>query len=185
MCSCFFGKKTLSPSLTSLSRLHICPVTCCPSCPPICLTTHPPTHTTTHQQILIGKLTAAVLAPTLLGMAIRASHPRVREWIVKYRTPLGLFCTVNLVAIVWQTLSAAHDALIRQTGATLALVALAAILQHFAYLFFNFLVALKIVRLPPPEVVTVVIMGACGGCLCVGDKGWDGCMMMYLYRHTP
>lgn len=93
-------------------------------------------------------------------MAIRASHVRVREWIVRHKTPLGLFCTVNLVAIVWQTLSSAHGALLRQSGATLALVAVAAILQHFAYLGFNFFMATTVVRLPPPEVVTVVIMGA-------------------------
>lgn len=114
-----------------------------------------------------------MLAPTLLGMAIRASHVRVREWIVRRKTALGLFCTVNLVAIVWQTLSSAHGALLRQSGATLALVAVAAILQHFAYLAFNFLMATTVVRLPPPEVVTVVIMGACVLLWIVGAVGWD------------
>lgn len=103
---------------------------------------------------------AAVLAPTLVGMGLRASHSRVRAWITQHKTPLGLFCTFNLVAIVWQTLSSAHGALLRQSGSTLALVAVAAILQHFAYLAFNFFMAAAVVRLPPPEVVTVVIMGA-------------------------
>lgn len=111
-------------------------------------------------QILIGKLTAAVLAPTLLGMGIRASHPRVRAWITQHKTSLGLFCNVNLVTIVWQTLSSAHGPLLRQSGSTLALVAVAAILQHVTYLVFNCFMATTVVRLPPPEVVTVTIMGA-------------------------
>lgn len=121
-----------------------------------------------------------MLAPTLLGMAIRASHPRVRRWIVQYKTPLGLFCTVNLVAIVWQTLSSAHGALLRQTGSTLALVAVAAILQHFAYLGFNFFMATTVVRLPPPEVVTVVIMGAWRGGFGGMEGGWVGGTYVYV-----
>lgn len=109
------------------------------------------------------KLVATVLAPTVLGMAIRASHPRVRRWIAHHKTKLSLFSTFNLVMIIWQTLSAARGVLLRQSAAHLVLVAVAAISQHLIYLAFNWVVATRVLNPPPAEAVAVVIMG---GCVC-------------------
>ena len=112
-------------------------------------------------------LVATVLGPTLLGMAIRASHAKIRAWLTRHKTKLGLFSTFNLVMIIWQTLSGAHDILLRQRGADLAIVAVAAISQHLIYLAFNWVVVTRGLRsLPPAEVVAAVIMGACVRAAC-------------------
>jgi solute carrier family 10 (sodium/bile acid cotransporter), member 7 len=93
-------------------------------------------------------------------MAIRASHARARAWLTQHKTQLSLFSTFNLVMIVWQSLSAARAILLRQSGADLALVAVAAIAQHLIYLAFNWAVATRVLRPPPAEAVAMVIMGA-------------------------
>lgn len=93
--------------------------------------THPPKPNT---QTLSIKLATTVLAPTLLGMTLRASHPRVKRWVARHKTGLSLLSVFNLVMLLWQILSGARDVLLAQSGTALALAAGAVIAQVCCYL---------------------------------------------------
>jgi predicted Na+-dependent transporter len=54
---------------------------------------------------LAVKLVLTVLVPTVVGMLLRLSSPKIRKWVAAHRPALGLFSTTNLVMIIWQTLS--------------------------------------------------------------------------------
>jgi sodium/bile acid cotransporter 7 len=65
-------------------------------------------------QALVVKLLLTVLVPTVLGKLARDFIPPVCRFVTRYKTQLSMFSTLNLAAIVWQTLSGARDTLLRQ-----------------------------------------------------------------------
>lgn len=50
-----------------------------------------------------------VLVPLVVGKVIRETIPGVKGWVKRWKLSLSLTSSVNLIMIVWQTLSRAQD----------------------------------------------------------------------------
>jgi sodium/bile acid cotransporter 7 len=108
-------------------------------------------------QDLTFKLTLTALVPTIVGHLAARSSNTVREFVKRNRVPLSLFSTLNLIAMVWQSLSGARDLLIRQSLPNIVSVIISGIAVHLLYLVLNY-IAVKALGLPIREAVTVLIM---------------------------
>ncbi|KAI7843756.1 hypothetical protein COHA_002654 [Chlorella ohadii] len=109
---------------------------------------------------LFYKLLATVLAPALIGKAARELLPPVRRFATKYKVQLGMFNTLNLACIIWQTLSGAQDVLVHQRFINIFIVICAAIIMHALYLVLNFGATIWLVRLPLKEAIAASIMSS-------------------------
>lgn len=108
---------------------------------------------------MIWQLLVTVLAPALVGKALRDLVPAVARFAKKYKTYLSMFSVANLAFIVWQSLSAAQSVLVAQKFVNILYVIIAAVLQHLIYLIFNGLVAHYVFHMPVEEGIAVTIMG--------------------------
>ena len=109
---------------------------------------------------VLTKLCLTVLAPSLIGIALRITFPVVADFAKAHKVSLSMFSTSNLVCIIWQTLSAASDVLLRQSAASLAIVVVASSLQHLLFLAIMYVVTVCWTSLRPPEKVALIIMCA-------------------------
>lgn len=110
-------------------------------------------------QNLVVKLLLTVLVPSVLGKLARDFSRPVRDFVTKYKTQLSLFSTLNLAAIVWQTLSGARDTLLQQAFTSVLLVVLLSSGLHVVLLALNAVVK-YVLRLPFREGTAVLIMSS-------------------------
>jgi sodium/bile acid cotransporter 7 len=112
-------------------------------------------------QSLVVKLLLTVLVPAVLGKLARDLSPPVCSFVTKYKMPLSLFSTLNLAAIVWQTLSGARDTLLKQAFTSVLLVVVLSSGLHLVLLAANgLMVSRYVLRLPFREAVAVTIMSS-------------------------
>lgn len=107
------------------------------------------------------KLIFTVLVPSVAGALVRR-FPVVRDLVALRRTELSMFSTLNLVCIIWQTLSSSSSILLQQSAATLILViAISALLHIFLLIVLFFLTSPRgPMGLPIKERVSITIMCA-------------------------
>ena len=106
------------------------------------------------------KLIFTVLIPSLLGVTVNRNSSRARAFVASRRTELSMFSTLNLVCIIWQTLSSASSILIQQSAVDLVLVVVISASLHLVLLGILFFITSRILRLPIKEVVAVTIMAS-------------------------
>jgi len=106
------------------------------------------------------KLIFTVLVPSLLGVCVSQKIPRARAFVAKRRTELSMFSTLNLVCIIWQTLSSASATLQRQSAANIVLMIALSLSLHGILLALIFFVTTRFLPLPIKERVAVTIMAA-------------------------
>jgi sodium/bile acid cotransporter 7 len=112
-------------------------------------------------QNLVVKLLLTVLVPSVLGKLARDLSKPVCSFVTKYKVQLSLFSTLNLAAIVWQTLSGARDTLLQQAFTSVLLVVVLSSGLHVVLLALNAVVVSKyVLRLPFREGVAVMIMSS-------------------------
>jgi sodium/bile acid cotransporter 7 len=109
---------------------------------------------------LVVKLLLTVLVPSVVGKLARDLCRPVQRFVTRYKTPLGLFSTLNLACIVWQTLSGARQTLLQQPFVAVLLVVLASSVLHLVMLAFNGLAVRYLLRLPFREAAAVLIMAS-------------------------
>lgn len=112
-------------------------------------------------QSLVVKLLLTVLVPTVIGKLARDLIKPVASVVTKHKTALSFLSTLNLAAIVWQTLSGARDTLLQQAFTSVLLVVVFSSLLHVVLLALNAVVVSKyVLRLPFREAVAVLIMSS-------------------------
>lgn len=112
-------------------------------------------------QNLVVKLLLTVLVPAVIGKLARDLSSTVCSFVTKHKTALSLFYTLNLAAIVWQTLSGARDTLLQQAFTSVLLVIVLSSGLHLVLLALNAMVVSKyVLRLPFREGVAVMIMSS-------------------------
>jgi sodium/bile acid cotransporter 7 len=85
----------------------------------------------------------------------------VCAFVTKHKTALSCFSTLNLAAIVLQTLSGARDTLLQQAFTSVLLVVVLSSGLHLVLLALNALAVSKyVLRLPFREAVAVMIMSS-------------------------
>ncbi|KAG2439236.1 hypothetical protein HXX76_004598 [Chlamydomonas incerta] len=109
---------------------------------------------------LLVKLSITILAPSILGKALRELFKPVEEFAKKYRTALSLLSTTNLAFIVWQTLSGARDLLFQQRAGMIVAVIVLAAAVHVFYLIVNYILIKFAFKPPIKEFVACVIMAS-------------------------
>lgn len=105
---------------------------------------------------LLARLAVTVLAPTVVGGALRAASTAVAAFATRRKTPLSLFSTTNLACIVWQSLSTARPALFAAPGASIAIIIAASLAMQVIYYALN-LGAVLALRLSPSDAVAVAV----------------------------
>lgn len=112
-------------------------------------------------QNLVVKLLLTVLVPSVIGKLARDLSKTVCSFVTKHKTALSLFSTLNLAAIVWQTLSGARDTLLQQAFTAVLLVVVLSAGLHVVLLALNAVVVSRyVLRLPFREAVAVLIMSS-------------------------
>lgn len=112
-------------------------------------------------QNLVVKLLLTVLVPSVIGKLARDFIKPVCRFVTKYKTALSMFSTLNLAAIVWQTLSGARDTLLQQAFTSVIIVIALSSGLHLVMLAFNaVMVSRYVLRLPFREAVAVLIMSS-------------------------
>eukprot|EP00878_Enallax_costatus_P021897 GHUV01023208.1.p1 GENE.GHUV01023208.1~~GHUV01023208.1.p1 ORF type:complete len:388 (+),score=105.85 GHUV01023208.1:827-1990(+) len=106
---------------------------------------------------LLVKLGVSILMPVVVGKTLRELIRPVGENVYKYKAPLYLINNLQITMIVWQKLSSAREVLVEQEIGDVLMAALAAILLHFVFLFFNILVS-WLLRFPEQERKAIIIM---------------------------
>ena len=108
---------------------------------------------------LFVRLLVTTLVPTVVGCTLRSLWPAARRFAVKWKKQLSMTATLCLATIIWQSLSTARPALIRQPFVSLVYVVLLSILQHLIHYAIN-LAACFFMKLSPPETTAVAVMGS-------------------------
>ena len=108
---------------------------------------------------LLIRLLVSILVPLLVGKAIREVWKPIMELIKKYKVPLYMLNSLQIILIVWETLSHSRDMLLAQKFFHILLAILGAISQHFFFLFFNIIIA-WVLRLPERERKAFIIMAS-------------------------
>lgn len=111
-------------------------------------------------QNLVVKLLLTVLVPAIIGKLARDFSSTLCSFVTKHKAALSLFSTLNLAAIVWQTLSGARDTLLQQAFTSVLLVVVLGSGLHLVLLALNALVVRYLLRLPFREGVAVMIMSS-------------------------
>jgi sodium/bile acid cotransporter 7 len=106
---------------------------------------------------LISKMTLTVLLPTVIGQLAARSSAAVRDFVKRNRVPLSIFSTLNLISMVWQSLSTSRDSLLKQSLPNISAVIASGVAVHVIYLVLNYFAA-KALGLPIKEAVAVLIM---------------------------
>jgi solute carrier family 10 (sodium/bile acid cotransporter), member 7 len=118
---------------------------------------------------LLVKLAVTILAPLIAGKILRELFAPIRRFVAAHKVGLGLLNNGSLIFIVWQTLSSSQSSVINTAFKNLALMALAAVLLHIAYLLVNGALmvgfmrvpdSFKAVRVEVTEAVAVLIMAS-------------------------
>ncbi|PNW75313.1 hypothetical protein CHLRE_12g521950v5 [Chlamydomonas reinhardtii] len=109
---------------------------------------------------LLAKLSITILAPSLIGKAMRELFKPVEEFAKTYRTALSLLSTSNLAFIVWQTLSGARDLLFEQRASMIVSVIVLAAAIHVFYLIINYILIKFAFKPPIKEFVACVVMAS-------------------------
>ena len=108
---------------------------------------------------LFLRLLVITLVPTVVGCAVRSLWPAARRFATKRKRPLSMTATALIATIIWQSLSAARPALLRQPFASLMYVALLTVAQHLVHYAFN-VPACLLMKLSPPEATAVAVMAS-------------------------
>ena len=108
---------------------------------------------------LVIKLLITVVAPTAMGLCTCAASQRTAAWVQRNKVALGMLSHTSLAMIIWQTLSAARNALLAQTFIRFLLILIASVLQHVIYICFN-TIAVLLLRLPAKEAIAALIMSS-------------------------
>ena len=108
---------------------------------------------------LFLRLLVTTLLPIIAGCAVRALWPAARRNAKRYKKRLSMLSTLFLALIVWQSLSTARPALLRQPFLSLLWVFLLSLAQHLFYYAFN-LAACVLMGLNPLETTAVTVMAS-------------------------
>ena len=108
---------------------------------------------------LFLRLLVTTLAPTVVGCAVRSLWPAARRFAVKWKKQLSMAATALLTTIIWQSLSTARPALLKQPFVSLVYVVLLSIAQHLIHYAIN-LSACFFLKLSPPEATAVAVMAS-------------------------
>lgn len=108
---------------------------------------------------LFLRLLVTTLVPTVVGSVVRSAWPAARKFATKWKKQLSMAATLCLATIIWQSLSTARPALVRQPFASLVYVLLLSLLQHLIHYAIN-VSACLLMRLNPPETTAVAVMGS-------------------------
>eukprot|EP00304_Pavlova_gyrans_P011932 CAMPEP_0206043336 /NCGR_PEP_ID=MMETSP1466-20131121/8591_1 /ASSEMBLY_ACC=CAM_ASM_001126 /TAXON_ID=44452 /ORGANISM="Pavlova gyrans, Strain CCMP608" /LENGTH=408 /DNA_ID=CAMNT_0053418135 /DNA_START=1 /DNA_END=1227 /DNA_ORIENTATION=+ len=109
---------------------------------------------------LLTKLLVLILAPLVVGKALREAVPRVQTFVKEQKQRLSLTANFCLALIPWMKLSESQGDLVDAGGAAVALVIVIGLVIHFVYLAWNYAFARLVLRLPGDELRAVVIMGS-------------------------
>lgn len=108
---------------------------------------------------LFVRLLITTLVPTVVGCAVRQLWPAARRFAVKWKKQLSMTATVLLATIIWQSLSTARPALLRQPFLSLVYVVLLSVAQHLVHYAIN-VAACLLLKLSPPEATAVAVMAS-------------------------
>lgn len=108
---------------------------------------------------LFLRLLVTTLAPTVAGCTVRSLWPAARRFATRWKRQLSMAATLLLATIIWQSLSTARPALLRQPFASLVYVVLLSIAQHLVHYAINVFACL-VLKLSPPEATAVAVMGS-------------------------
>ncbi|KAG5188635.1 cysteine proteinase cathepsin F [Tribonema minus] len=109
---------------------------------------------------LLVNLLITVLAPLLVGQAIRFLVPPVRTLVTRHKTALKLISSTSLALIVWQTVSRSAEDILAVSGGSIVAIIAASLIMHVAYLVVSFVTARYLLRLGDAELKAVVIMSS-------------------------
>jgi len=108
---------------------------------------------------LLKKLSVSILMPLAVGKALREAFPVVGVIAKVWKLPLGMLNSLQIIVIVWQTLSSSQSVLMEQEIFDIFIAIFAAVVQHICFLFFTLLLSF-IVALPDKERKAYVIMAS-------------------------
>jgi sodium/bile acid cotransporter 7 len=109
---------------------------------------------------MLWRLAVTVLAPALVGKALREFVPPVQRFAKRFKEPLGMLAVACLAFIVWQTLSGAQALLLQQQFVDILYVIIAGVVQHLVYLAFNIAAVVLVFKMRIEEGIAVVVMSS-------------------------
>jgi len=108
---------------------------------------------------LAFKLAMTALFPTVLGYLILINSPQVQAFVKKNKQNISMFSALNLQLMVWQSLSAAQEDLLRISFESLAKIIVANIAIHLGLLI-CVLGVVCMLRFQVKDAVSVAIMAS-------------------------
>eukprot|EP00899_Mesostigma_viride_P028447 jgi/Mesvir1/8788/Mv02696-RA.2 len=108
---------------------------------------------------LLKKLILTILVPLAIGKALLQFVPPVEPFTQRHKTALSITSSSALIIIVWQTLSASAAVIKGQSGASISIMILAAVILHVVYLATNY-AATWLLKTSEPEAKAVIIMAS-------------------------
>jgi len=108
---------------------------------------------------LCYKLAVTALLPTVVGFLMVAKFAWVSKKVNANKLRLSMFSSFNLHMMVWQTLSAARNILLKQSSASIGEV-IGCNLGIHIFLIFSCALISRTFRFPPSDAVAVIIMAS-------------------------
>jgi len=108
---------------------------------------------------ILAKLLLSVLAPTLVGAAVRTIVPRAHTFQAAHTRSLSMLSAANLACIIWQTTSSGRDLIVNLSSGTMLLVVLSTAAVNAFYLAFSATVVIAL-RVPLAEAIPVALLSS-------------------------
>lgn len=104
------------------------------------------------------KLGFTMLIPSIVGIALRKSSKAIATFANSHRVELSIFSSLNIVCIVWQSLSAASELLKKQSAENIIFITMSTTILHLFFLSVLYIVTTYVLHIDAPERVALIIM---------------------------